>query len=134
VYRIEQTDYGLRLTFRGVVSFEEVERWGHDIIVALSAVPKAFSVFVDMRGLVPLAPEAHGALRQGQVFARQVGMQRSVVVVDDREIAEQFERIARETGIYEYERYVDALTEKRWEEKSLGWIVDGIDPDVGLTQ
>ena len=134
MYKIERTDYGLRLTFSGAMSFEEVERWGRDIVVALSALPKSFGVFVDMRGLVPLAPEAQGALKQGQLFARQVGMQRSVVVVDNREIAEQFERIARQTGIYEYERYIDALTDKRWEEKSLDWIVDGIDPDVGLRQ
>jgi hypothetical protein len=131
VYSIERAPYGLRLTFTGTMSFDEVERWGRDIAVALSELPKMFGVFVDMRGLVPLAPEAHGALRQGQLYARHLGMQRSVVIVDSAEVAEQFERIAKETRIYAYERYIDALEVPNWEQMGIDWIVDAIDPDVG---
>lgn len=131
VYSIERAPYGLRLMFTGTMSFGELERWGRDIAVALGELPKTFGVFVDMRGLVPLAPEAQGALRQGQLYARHLGMQRSVVIVDSAAVAEQFERIARETRIYAYERYIDALTEPNWEQMGIDWIVDAIDPDVG---
>ena len=131
MYTIEPAPYGLRLTFTGTISFGEIERWGRDIAVALSQLPKAFGVFVDMRGLVPLAPETHGALRQGQLYARHLGMQRSVVIVDSAEVAQQFERIARETRIYAYERYIDSLSEPNWEQMGVDWIVDAIDPDVG---
>ena len=113
------------------MSFDELERWGRDIAVALSELPKMFGVFVDMRGLVPLASDALGALRQGQLYARHLGMQRSVVIVDSAAVAEQFERVARETRIYAYERYINALTEPNWEQMGLDWIVDAIDPDVG---
>ena len=113
------------------MSFDELERWGRDVAVALSELPKMFGVFVDMRGLVPLASDAQGALRQGQLYARHLGMQRSVVIVDSVAVAEQFERIARETRIYAYERYINALTEPNWEQMGIDWIVDAIDPDVG---
>ena len=131
MYSIERAPFGLRLTFTGTMSFDELERWGRDIAVALSELPKSFGVFVDMRGLVPLAPDAFGALRQGQLYARHLGMQRSVVIVDSVAVAEQFERIARETRIYAYERYINALTEPNWEQMGIDWIVDAIDPDVG---
>jgi len=131
VYSIERAPYGLRLTFTGTMSFDELERWGRDIAVALSELPRMFGVFVDMRGLVPLAADAQGALRQGQLYARHLGMQRSVVIVDSAAVAEQFERIARETRIYAYERYINALTEPNWEQMGIDWIVDAIDPDVG---
>ena len=131
MYSIERAPFGLRLTFTGTMSFDELERWGRDIAVALSELPKMFGVFVDMRGLVPLAPDAQGALRQGQLYARHLGMQRSVVIIDSVAVAEQFERIARETRIYAYERYINALTEPNWEQMGIDWIVDAIDPDVG---
>ena len=131
MYSIERAPYGLRLTFTGTMSFDELERWGRDIAVALSELPKMFGVFVDMRGLVPLASDAQGALRQGQLYALHLGMQRSVVIVDSVAVAEQFERIARETRIYAYERYINALTEPNWEQMGIDWIVDAIDPDVG---
>jgi hypothetical protein len=131
VYRIEPASYGLRLIFTGTMSFDEVERWSCDIDAALKRLPKSFGVFVDMRGLVPLLPEAHGALRQGQLYARHLGMQRSVVIVDSVAVADQFERIAREIRINACERYIDALSEPNWEQIGVDWIVDGIDPDVG---
>ena len=37
-----------------------------------------------------------------------------------------------QTGIHVYERYIDAVDDPNWEQRGLDWVVDGIDPDIGL--
>ena len=93
---------------------------------------RPFGVFVDMRQLALPAPQDQGALKHAQIRARQLGMRRSVVIVDSADVAAEFERIARQTGIYAYERYIDAVDNPSWEQRGLDWIIDGVDPDVGL--
>ena len=34
-----------------------------------------------------------------------------------------------ETGIYEWERYIDASKTPKWEEIGIEWLVNNIDPD-----
>ena len=36
-----------------------------------------------------------------------------------------FKRLAKETGIYEWERYIDASSHPNWEEDAMKWIVSG---------
>lgn len=57
------------------------------------------------------------------------GMKRSVVILDSAIMAMQFKRLAKDTGIYEWERYIDASTHSNWEKLGEEWIVNGIDPD-----
>jgi hypothetical protein len=38
-------------------------------------------------------------------------------------------RFAKETGIYEWERYLNARGDTSWKQKALDWVVKGIDPD-----
>jgi hypothetical protein len=41
----------------------------------------------------------------------------------------QFRRIGKETGIYEWERYIDASSVADWEKIGIDWLSKGIDPD-----
>lgn len=132
MYKVERAPYGLRLTLSGVMSSDEIHRWGRDVVEVLHELERPFGVFVDMRQLVPPAPEDQGALKHAQIRARQLGMRRSVVIVDSAETAAEFARIAKQTGIYAYERYIHAVNDPRWEQRGLDWVTDGIDPDIGL--
>lgn len=132
MYKVERAHYGLRLTLSGNMTSDEIRRWEHEVVDALHQLARPFGVFVDMRQLAPPAPENQGALKHAQIRARQLGMRRSVVIVDSAEVAAEFERIARQTGIYIYERYIDAIDDPHWEQRGLDWIIDGIDPHVGL--
>jgi hypothetical protein len=114
------------------MSADEIRRWERDVVEVLHDLERPFGVFVDMRQLAPSAPEDQGGFAHAQIRARQLGMRRSVVIVDSAAIAEEFERIARQTGIHVYERYIHAGDDPHWEQRGLDWIVDGIDPDVGL--
>ena len=129
MYTIEQKDYGVRLVFSGRIDAEEMGRWLDDLKVHLSRQSKRFCVFVDMRALEPISMDAQEPMAQGQMFAKRKGMQRSVVILDDTVTTMQFKRIALQTEIYNYERYVNASVTPNWEEVGMSWLLDAIDPD-----
>jgi hypothetical protein len=41
----------------------------------------------------------------------------------------QFKRIAKQTGIYAFERYLDASKTPGYEKIGIAWIQNGVDPD-----
>lgn len=89
-----------------------------------------FNIFVDMRGLKPLPPEAQKEMETGQKLYKGKGMARSVVIVDNPTTQMQFKRLAKQTGIYQWERYIDASSKPNWEQVGLDWINNGKDPDL----
>ncbi len=88
-----------------------------------------FSVFVDMRTLKPLDPDAQKFMEKGQKLYKQKGMERSVVILADSIITMQFKRIAKDTGIYAWERYIDSSKNTNWEQAGIDWCLNEIDPD-----
>ncbi len=102
---------------------------GGRIQKALTGSAKEFGVFVDMRTLKPVSPEAQEIMQTGQKMYKDNGMNRSVVVVNSAILKMQFQRIAKETGIYQWERYIDASSVENFEKVGLDWLVNSIDPD-----
>jgi hypothetical protein len=76
----------------------------------LATAKGGFGVFVDMRTLKPLPEDAQKVMEEGQKLFKQKGMTRSVVIVTGALTKMQFKRIAQETGIYEWERYIDSAS------------------------
>jgi len=131
MYEIKKTEYGIHLTFGGTIPGEEMANWVREFRVVVDSIKSDYMVFVDMRGLNTLSKFAQDQMKVGQTVAREGGMVRSVVILSDLKIKMQFIGIAKETGIYEWERYLDASTELDWEEKGMLWIVGAVDPDSG---
>lgn len=129
MYKIEKKDYGYQLTFGDFIRSEEMQQWVEDSKQELASCPAEFGVFVDMRTLKPLAPETQAHMQEGQKLYKAKGMTRSVVIVNSALIALQFKRIAKETGIYEWERYLDASAMDNWEEVGIRWLTEAVDPD-----
>lgn len=87
-----------------------------------------------MRTLEPLTPKAQKEIEVGQRQAREHGMVRSVVILANYTVTCQFKRIALQSGIYDWERYIDESAEPDWEKVGLDWVINGIDPDATLRQ
>ena len=115
MYKIEKKDFGFKLTFSGFIQEAEMKKWVEESKIALKDVSIAFGVFVDMRTLSPLPPESQKYMQEGQKLYKQKGMVRSVVILANPIISMQFKRIAQETGIYQWERYIDEQSTSNWE-------------------
>ena len=128
MYKIKKTNYGYHLTFSGFIKANEMFHWLQESKKVLKDQDRQFSVFVDMRDLKPLRKNVLGYLIKGQLLYKQKGMQRSVVIISDIVTALQFQRIAKETGIYEKQRFIPAPSFTNWKRRGLDWILHGIDP------
>ncbi len=128
MYSIEKKPYGLKLTFGGAPDRDEVAKWVLEMKNALEHLDEGFSVFVDMRSLIPLDKECQELLGEGQVASRNKGMLRSVVILSSPVITMQFKAIAGQTGIFAGERYIDSSSEPDWENKGLMWLLHSQEP------
>ena len=82
-----------------------------------------------MRALQTLSMGAIMQMHEGQKLYKENGMNKSVVIVASSEIAKQFTSIARKTGIYAWERYINSVHNFGWEKAAMDWLLNGIDPD-----
>lgn len=129
MYKIEKMNYGFKLTFGEFINAEEMKQWVNDSEKELETVSGKFGVFVDMRTLKPLPDEAKTHMESGQKLYKLRGMERSVVILDNAITRMQFKRIGKQTGIYEWERYINAKDDENWEKTGEDWIINKIDPD-----
>lgn len=130
MYQIEMKSYGYKVTLAGKLSVDEMSDWIEDSRRALENSPETYGVLVDLSGLELLDVDSKQALVNGQKLYQKEGMQRSAVAVPNSSIALQTKRISKQTGIYEFERYLDASSTKNWEQIGVNWIENGIDPDA----
>jgi len=115
MYKIDKKEYGFYLVFADFIKMDEMQQWVKDSEKALTSSNGKFGVFIDMRSLKPILPDAQEYMQQGQKLYKHKGMLRSVVILASAITAMQFKRIAKETGIYEWERYIDASKTPNWE-------------------
>ncbi len=130
MYTIQQEPFGFSLVFKGVVNAAEMKEWRRESERYLNSQKAGFNVFVNMQDLEPLTAEAQAVMEEGQRAYRNHGMVRSVVILNNTLITLQFKRIAKESGIYQWERYIDASVTADWERRGINWLVEGIDPDL----
>jgi hypothetical protein len=128
MYKIEKTDYGVKFTFSGFVDEEEMKRWAEEVAEETKSLSKGFCVFMDMRGMKPLPRDAWLVMQKAQERAIKAGMARSVQVVDDPITSMQFKRFARNTGISDRERQIDASSALEWKKMAMDWLIRGIEP------
>ena len=131
MYTIEKKTYGYRLTFSGWIRNAEMQAWVQEAKQVLSCHQgDGFGVFVDMRDLKPLEADTSAVMVEGQAAFKQKGMVRSVVILSSPIVAMQFRRLAKDSGIYQWERYLDTQSVKDYQSVGEAWITKGIDPDA----
>jgi len=130
VYRIEKKPFGFKLTFAETISDEEMKKWVKESEQALAGATGKFGILVDMRTLKPLSPETQTTMVQGQQLYKRAGMERSAVILNSMAVTLQFKRLAKDSGIYQWERYVDASKDASWEKTAEAWIASAKDPDI----
>jgi len=130
MHRIEKNNLGFKLTFGGAMNKEEMEAWYKEAEQSLQGAKGPFGVIVDMRTLEPLSPDVQATMVKGQGLFRAKGLQRSAVILNNPLVTVQFMRLAKESGIYAYERYLDASSDSHWQKHAEDWVKSGVDPDL----
>jgi hypothetical protein len=126
VYKIEKSDLGFLLTFGGNITKAELGKWYEESEQALTRQRAPFGVIIDMRTLAPLPADAQDVMIRGQSMYRSHGMQRSCVILEDAITTIQFMRLAKRSGIFKYERYIDASAHKNWLQDARKWVEHGL--------
>jgi len=129
MYKIEKTEYGLKLIFEGLILADQMESWLKESEEYLSDRNKSFGVFVDMRKLKPIPKSSQRLISEGQKLYKTRGMERSAVILKNTVLTRQFKTIAKETGIFQLERYIDASKNDDWEQQGLKWLLDSVEPE-----
>jgi hypothetical protein len=130
MHRIEETSYGYRLTFEGFLQRDEA---GELLAKMKSTVrPKngGFAVLLDMRHSRAFPAEAQDLIQSALAFCQNAGLERNAVVLNSAIATLQARRLAKQTGIAPWIRYIDASAEPEWEKAAVGWLADAVDPRV----
>jgi hypothetical protein len=130
LYKITKEKFGFQLTFGGTIGLDEMLHWRDDARTVLIGARKTFGVLIDMRTLRPggVQPDAQAVMVEGQGLFKTAGMERSCVILESAAVTMQFERLAKQSGIYSFERYINAAAHPDWQVKALSWIERKIDP------
>ncbi len=130
MYSIEKRPTGLLLTFNGLVSADEMAKWATEAKSILARQQGDFGVIVDMRKLSPLPPEAQKIMVETQATFKKMGMKRSAVILENAITTAQFRRLAKESGIDAWERYINSIATPTWSDAAVKWVRDGAEPPV----
>ena len=128
MHRFEETPYGYRISFDGFLLRDDAG----DLLERMKEVvrPRAggFHVLVDLRHSRAFPAESQEVLKQAIQICKEMGMERNAVVLNSAIATLQARRIAKEAGISEWVRYIDASTEPEWERVATEWLATGVDP------
>lgn len=129
MWKISKQSFGFVLTFASPMSVQEMQEWVAESKRVLSEpLPSEWGVVVDMRELSALTAEAQKLMQTGQALYKQAGMKRSAVAVRDAVTAMQFRRLARNSGIDQWERYINVQQVAQWQSAAKRWVVEGTEP------
>ena len=120
---------GFQFILAGQVTAQEMQAWMNDVQRHLLSSPKDFGLLLDLRTLAPLSPAATTTLATGIQLCQQRGLRRTAVIVLKRATKLELARLAKESGIDQWERYLSADDTPDWRERGLAWIDQGIDTE-----
>jgi hypothetical protein len=128
VYRIDETDYGYRVTLEGFLQRDDAAALLGETRRRVRPRADGFALLLDLRGARAFPAEAQEVLKQVILHCRGAGMERNAVLLNSAIAALQTRRLARETGIDRWIRYIDVSSEPEWERAAAGWLERAIEP------
>lgn len=133
MHLFEKTNYGFKVSVSGYFSLDAAKEWWQDYLVIIEQVKshwgRDFGQFVDLRGFKPGDEEAQKYITSGMELFKKSGGGRSIVLFDSPIGAMQVKRLAKESGIYQWARFIDFQTHPTFEVVVEQWLVHGQDPD-----
>ncbi len=131
MYRLEVENWGVLITLAENFTLEEARSYNEEITqIRAKLSGKSWGVICDCQNLGVMMPGAQEILKKSQEDGKKTGyMLRSCVILAAPIPIMYAKRFAKETGIYEWERYLNGRTNPNWKQQALDWVSKGIDPD-----
>lgn len=131
MWNVQRPSFGFVLTLAGRFSLDDVRAFGVACRSELDKpLPDGWGVVVDMRDLVPLGEKEQVSLVDIQKAFKARGMTRSVVVLKDAIATMQQRRLARQSGIDKWERYINASVVLDWQSAAKKWLTSSTEPPL----
>jgi hypothetical protein len=130
MHKIEETPYGYRLVFDGLLHREDAGALLNAMRTTIRPRGCSYALMVDLRNSRAFPAEAQEILKQAILHCKQTGMERNACILDSAIATLQAKRLAREAGVDESSRYIDAASDPDWERIAIDWLVRAIEPDV----
>ena len=127
MYKIERQNYGVKLTYEGLIEPEEMQAYKDEFKTILDLLPPKFGLMGDMRNMKPLPPESQAILSAHPEWTAS-RIVRSATIIDSALVKMQSRRLTKEWK-QEAKRYIDASQHLNWEAVAEKWIVEGVEPD-----
>lgn len=127
---LQKTGWGIHMVAPGYITEDAARAWRDDLHRLLADMPAPFGLLVDIRTQRANPPETQTIIQDVMRSLREKGLQRSAVVLDSALALRQLVRLSQSTGVYAYERYLDANTTPDWERRALDWIQHGREPEA----
>ena len=128
MYKIEKTEYGLKLVLEGFIQADEMREYVEECRKQTESMPEQFKIMLDMRKMKTLPPDAKKILEEGQRHSLEHGLMGTAIIASNVVTKEQQRNIGAKSGVGEGEVYIDG-SEPDWEEKALNWLLHGISPE-----
>jgi len=128
-YKIEKKTSGYLIKFNGDLDFQTAEKWyAESRKILVTDERESFGVIIDWRDFGVIKPEAEKLMKEAQQYWRDHGMNRIAVITNDPVKKLNLARIAKKSGIYDKERYIDINENKNWKVAAKEWVVNGVEP------
>jgi len=132
-YKVEQTDYGMRLSILGFINSDEVNQMNREIKELGTKLDDGFGILVDMRENRAFSNEVAELMKEQIGICIDVGMKRAGIILQSAIMTLQARRLIAETGIADKVRFIDASSEPDWEKLAVQWATRGVEPERATT-
>jgi hypothetical protein len=133
MYQVQKTVFGSRITMAGTFSEEEAHQFSAELAQLRAATPGPRCCILDIRTLVPPESKVVDLITEALGLASDSGLRRAAIIVNSPVIKGQAIQVAFRAKAVDACRYFDASKIENWEELSLDWVVNGVEPDVPAT-
>lgn len=130
MYQVKETEYGLYLKITGSVSLEDSKTVLSELRQIFHKRESGICGLADLHEMELLSAETQAVCVEIQQMCIKFGVKRIAVILGNSAVAYQFKRLSLQSGIRDYERYLDASSDPDWEEKAMAWVIDGTDPEA----
>lgn len=129
MYKLENQDYGLKLTLSGDLTESEISGMTVEFQSLVESFDQPFSILVDARRLITLDQSVFHLMIKCQQIAQDGGRRSEAIVVSSPVLKSQGQRITLESGSSDAVRFISSVKHDDWEKVAMDWILRGIEPD-----